>query len=86
MLVSQIEKAVPVYNRLDEISRELKLLATLQTALTDKDTSCIDLNVNKVMSVRLEEIEPECMISLIDLIRDYKLKKQIELQNKLESL
>ena len=86
MKISQIEKAIPPFNRLHDISRELKLLATLQTALSEKDISCIDLNVKKLMSVRIEEIEPECMISLIDLIRDYKLKKQIELQNKLESL
>lgn len=86
MNVTQFEKANPIYNRLHDLSRDLKLLATFKSALTDESKVTIQLSIKGVSTVKVEALEHRYAVNLIDSIVKYRMIQVEVLQEKLEAI
>lgn len=86
MKEKQIIRAIPIYNDLHEVDREIRSLQLLRASLNGKAVLDIQMHVKKSLSIRVEGLEANFGLELIILIINHKKKIKEELEKKLDSV
>ncbi len=84
MKESKIIKAIPVYNDIHEVTREIRILQLLRSNLKGKAVLDLQLHIKGALSMRVEGNQPDFGLGLIISIINHKKEIKTELQNKLD--
>ncbi|MCH8035297.1 MAG: hypothetical protein IH950_16280 [Bacteroidetes bacterium] len=86
MKIKDLETALPYYNKLHELKREIRLLNAFQENIRDFDVLCVELHNKGTGSVKIEEIGGVFKTSLIQSVKNFKIEQLKSVESALERI